>query len=59
MRVTSADVKEDMLVVHQTKTGKLRRVPIPRSLRDELRLRIGPLIPFRHGDSFARQVRKR
>ena len=58
VRATNVDVKEDMLTVHRTKTGKLRRVPIPRSLREELRLRIGPLIPFRHGDSFARRVRK-
>lgn len=57
-RATSADVKDNMLTVHRTKTGKLRRVPISCSLRDELRLRIGPLIPFRHGDSFTRQVRK-
>jgi len=57
-RATSADVKEGMLTVHRTKTGKLRRVPIPRALREELRLRIGKLIPFRHSDSFAKQVRK-
>src|SRR5262249_31432615 len=57
-RAASGDVKDGVLTVHQTKTGKLRRVPIPRALQEELRLRIGPLIPFRYGDSFAKQVRK-
>jgi integrase/recombinase XerD len=58
VRAMSTDVKVDMLTVHRTKSGKLRRVPVPRALREELRLRIGQLIPFRHGDGFAKQVRK-
>lgn len=58
VRATSADVDGDMLTVHRTKTGKLRRVPLSRALRGELRYRVGRLIPFHHGDSFARQVRK-
>lgn len=58
VRAMSTDVKADMLTVHRTKSGKLRRVPVPRALREELRLRIGQLIPFRHGNSFAKQVRR-
>jgi integrase len=35
-----------MLVVHKTKSGKVRRVPLLPDLREELRGRVGRLIPF-------------
>jgi integrase len=45
-----------MLVVSQTKSGRVRRVPVPAEL---LRGRVGLLLPFRDATQFARQVRRR
>ena len=58
-RATTGDVACGVLVVHQTKSGKVRRVPLPPSLQDELRLRVGKLSPLNCADGFALQVRKR
>ena len=58
-RAQAADLQNGWLVVHQTKSGKVRRVPIPDSLAVELRLRVGRLLPLRNADGFAVQVRKR
>ena len=59
-RAQSGDVQNGLLVVHQTKTGKLRRVPLPPDLRAELRTRVGRLVPFaeRGQGSFARMVKR-
>lgn len=57
-RATSADIQGGCLVVHRTKTGKVRRVPLTRALRDDLHLRVGRLLPFTDGTGFTRQVRK-
>jgi integrase len=59
VRAQAADVQNGWLVVHQTKSGKVRRVPIPDPLASELRLKVGRLLPLRHADGFAVQVRKR
>ena len=48
-----------MLVVHQTKSGKLRRIPIPAWFEPELRDRVGKLVPFANSDPFNRGVRLR
>ena len=48
-----------MLVIHQTKSGKVRRVPVPDSLLSELRTRVGRLLPLRHANGFAKQVQRR
>jgi integrase len=58
-RAQSADIQNACLVVHQTKSGKIRRVPIPHELAEELRLRVGRLIPLRDAQGFAIQVKKR
>lgn len=57
VRAQSGDVQDGMLVVHHTKSGKLRRVPLPQALQSELRLRLGRLLPFTNSTGFTRQVR--
>jgi integrase len=47
-----------MLIVHQTKSTKLRRVPLPKALLEELRFKVGRLLPIRNGCGFSRQVRR-
>jgi integrase len=58
-RAQAADIRNGWIVVHQTKSGRVRRVPIPDSLAVELRLRVGRLLSLRNADGFAVQVRKR
>jgi integrase len=59
-RATSSDVAGGVLTVHQTKSGKLRRVPLPNDLRAELRFRIGRFCAYAEGSpgSFSKMVRK-
>jgi len=45
-RAQAADIENGMLVVSGTKSGKIRRVPLPRVLRAELEGRVGRLVPF-------------
>jgi integrase len=45
-RAQASDIQNGMLVVHKTKSGKVRRVPLLPDLREELRGRLGRLIPF-------------
>src|SRR5262245_471318 len=45
-RAKASDVQDGSLVVSQTKSGKVRRVPLSRELAAELRTRIGKLVPF-------------
>jgi integrase len=59
VRAQAADVQGGRLIVHQTKSGKVRRVPLPDSLAAELRLKIGRLLPLRDAQGFAVQVRRR
>jgi integrase len=59
VRAQAADVQNGWLVVHLTKSGKVRRVPLPDVLASELRLRVGRLLPIKNADGFALQVRKR
>jgi integrase len=60
-RAQASDVQNGVLVVSKTKTGKVRRVPLSSDIRDELRSRVGRLIPFsvRASGSFNRVVRTR
>jgi integrase len=48
-----------MLVVSQTKSGRIRRVPLPPELRAEIRGRVGRLVAYswKSPGSFARAVR--
>jgi integrase len=45
-RAQSTDAEHGLLVVHQTKTGRVRRVPLHPALQAELRRRVGKLIPY-------------
>jgi len=60
-RAQAADVERGFLVVHhQTKSRRVRRVPLSPQLLAEMRGRVGRLVPFSvttHG-SFARSVRR-
>ena len=58
IRAQSSDVQNGALVVHQTKSGKVRRVPLAPELLAEVRVRVGRLMPFTDGTGFSRQVRR-
>lgn len=58
VRAQASDVQSGVLVVHQTKSGKMRRVPLPLELQDELRGRVGRLVSIRHADTVNRAVRR-
>lgn len=54
VRAQAADIHSGLLVVSQTKSGKVRRVPIAR----EFLGRVGWLVPFTSHGAFSRQVSK-
>lgn len=60
-RALASDVdRQGFLVVqHRTKSGKVRRVPLPPELLSELRTRVGKLVPFSvtSRGSFAKVIR--
>lgn len=56
-RAQSTDVKDGVLTVHQTKSGKVRRVPLSPELRAELRTRVGRLVPLSSPGQFNSRVR--
>jgi integrase len=55
---TDSGEEQGVLLVHQTKSWKMRRVPLSRALFEELRGRIGKLLWLKYPCGFARQVRK-
>ncbi|MEO5618775.1 MAG: tyrosine-type recombinase/integrase [Candidatus Eisenbacteria bacterium] len=59
-RVTRDDVRGVLLEVSNTKSGRVRRVPLVAALRDEVLGCAGPLNPFAMGSpgSFSRTVRR-
>jgi|SRR5438067_4209288 len=59
-RAQSSDIQGSVLLVHQTKTGRLRRIPLPAALLVELRSRIGKLVPYAPSacGAFAAMVKK-
>jgi integrase len=59
VRAQSSDIQNGALVVHQTKSGKVRRVPLSQELLGELRFRVGRLMPLTNGWRFTHQVRRR
>jgi integrase len=60
VRATAQDVEDDCLVVSQTKSGKVRRIPLARELLAEIRGRVGKLVAYspRSSGAFARIVLK-
>lgn len=59
-RAQASDLEGDMLVVHQTKSGRLRRVPLPADILREVRGRVGRLVGYswKSPGSFANAVRR-
>ena len=49
---------QGILVVHHTKSRKVRRVPLQRVLFDELRMRVGRFLPIINPWGFARMTRR-
>jgi integrase len=45
-RAQASDVKDGLLEVERTKSGKVRRIPLPAALAIEVRSRVGRLVPF-------------
>jgi integrase len=60
-RAQASDVADGVLVVSQTKSGKVRRIPLPPDLVGEIRGRVGRLVPYseKSPGSFANAVRRR
>ena len=58
-RVQASDLERGFLVVHQTKSGRVRRVPLAPELLAEVKQRVGRLVPYAMGSpgSFSRTVR--
>ena len=48
-RAQARDLQNGMLVVGQTKSGRVRRIPISDQLYREIRCRVGRLVPFFEG----------
>jgi integrase len=59
-RAQASDVERGFLLVHHTKSRKVRRVPLADDLLAEVRSRVGRLVPFaeRSPGSFAAAVRR-
>ena len=59
VRAQASDIPGSVLTVDQTKSGKVRRLPLPGVLAGETRNLVGRLIPLRNAQEVADQVRKR
>jgi integrase len=57
-RAQASDVQNGMLVVSHTKSWKVRRVPLPPDLLDEIKHRVGRLLTLHNAHGFAQQVRR-
>ena len=58
-RAQASDVdRNGVLLVSQTKSRKVRRIPLPPRMLTEVRQRIGRLVPFSEPGSFARMARR-
>jgi integrase len=58
IRAQSTDIQNGLLIVHQTKSGKIRRVPLAPELLAELKFRVGRLSPLINPWGFAKMVRR-
>lgn len=58
IRARAEDVNGRVLFVEQTKSGRVRRVPLTPDILDELKCRKDRLVRFTHPGMFARQVKK-
>ena len=57
-RAQAAHVRDGVLEVEKTKSGKVRRIPLAASLAAEVRSRVSILVPFVHPGQFARTVKR-
>jgi integrase len=57
-RLEASDVWQGVIVVRQSKSGKVRRVPVSAALMRELREKRGLLVPFRAAKVLAAGVRR-
>lgn len=58
-RAQASDVdRTGLLLVHKTKSRKVRRIPLPPEMFEEVRRRVGRLVPYSEPGSFARMVRR-
>src|SRR5262249_49448435 len=59
-RSLASDVQLGVLTVTRSKNGKVRRVPLPSELVDEVQSKVGRLAPFREADpgTFSWHVRR-
>jgi integrase len=57
-RAQASHVDRGILTVSQTKSGRVRRIPLGSSLLGEIRGRVGLLLPFRDPSVFARKARR-
>ena len=58
VRARADHMENGMLVVSQTKSRKVRRVPLAPEIRNELRCRVGRLMPFEDSGTFNQRVCK-
>ena len=47
-----------VLLVHHAKSRKVRRIPLPPAMFEEVRQRVGRLVPYSERGSFSRMVRR-
>ncbi len=57
-RAQARDIQAGKLVIKRSKSGKIRRVPLPADVLHECRGRVGQLSPFRDACQFNKSVRK-
>lgn len=59
-RAQASDLERGFLVVHHTKSSKIRRVPLPADVHVEVRQHVGRLVPYAtlSPGSFAKAIRK-
>jgi integrase len=59
-RAQASDLERGFLLVHQTKSRKVRRVPLAPDVLAEIRTHVGRLVPFAEGSpgSFGKMVRR-
>lgn len=58
VRVQSSDIRDGVLLVRKSKSGKVRRVPLPEAVLADCRNRVGRLCPLTDSVSFNRRVRE-
>lgn len=58
-RAQVSDIQGSTLVVSQTKSKRVRRVPLPASILREIAQRVGRISPLEHSGEFAKRVRRK